>query len=101
MYPFLIKLLQVETFLDYDKSSQGVVFTTDRTYQPGEQVKKILLFSGFHLNKTLQISKISSQKAIQKKFPECYCSFICIHAFRESLGKLRGFLKKTFFWLFV
>ncbi|KAL3821618.1 hypothetical protein ACJIZ3_007523 [Penstemon smallii] len=28
----------VETFLDYDKSSQGVVFTTDRAYQPGEQV---------------------------------------------------------------
>lgn len=29
---------EVETFLDYDKSSQGVVFTTDRPYQPGEQV---------------------------------------------------------------
>lgn len=29
---------EVETFLDYDKSSLGVVFTTDRTYQPGEQV---------------------------------------------------------------
>lgn len=28
----------VVTFLDYDKSSQGVVFTTDRPYQPGEQV---------------------------------------------------------------
>ncbi|PKI41125.1 hypothetical protein CRG98_038653 [Punica granatum] len=28
----------VETFLDYDKSSQGVVFTTDRQYQLGEQV---------------------------------------------------------------
>ncbi|KAL3633666.1 hypothetical protein CASFOL_022428 [Castilleja foliolosa] len=25
---------EVETFLDYDKSSQGVVFTTDRAYQP-------------------------------------------------------------------
>ncbi|CAL5393662.1 unnamed protein product [Camellia sinensis] len=25
---------EVETFLDYDKSSQGVVFTTDRPYQP-------------------------------------------------------------------
>ncbi|XP_078438211.1 rubisco methyltransferase family protein [Wolffia australiana] len=25
-------------FLDYDKSSQGIVFTTDRSYQPGEQV---------------------------------------------------------------
>lgn len=37
--PFLIKLVQVETFLDYDKSSQGIVFTTDRPYQPGEQVK--------------------------------------------------------------
>ncbi|KAH7859924.1 hypothetical protein Vadar_007146 [Vaccinium darrowii] len=29
---------EVETFLDYDKSSKGVVFTTDRPYQPGEQV---------------------------------------------------------------
>ncbi|MBA0548959.1 hypothetical protein Golob_020021 [Gossypium lobatum] len=29
---------EVETFLDYNKSSQGVVFTTDRAYQPGEQV---------------------------------------------------------------
>ncbi|EEF30179.1 ribulose-1,5 bisphosphate carboxylase/oxygenase large subunit N-methyltransferase, chloroplastic [Ricinus communis] len=29
---------EVETFLDYDKSSQGVVFTTDRQYEPGEQV---------------------------------------------------------------
>ncbi|CAN4110131.1 unnamed protein product [Withania somnifera] len=29
---------EVETFLDYDKSSQGIVFTTDRAYLPGEQV---------------------------------------------------------------
>ncbi|XP_010524627.1 PREDICTED: ribulose-1,5 bisphosphate carboxylase/oxygenase large subunit N-methyltransferase, chloroplastic [Tarenaya hassleriana] len=29
---------EVKTFLDYDKSSKGVVFTTDRPYQPGEQV---------------------------------------------------------------
>lgn len=29
---------EVDTFLDYDKSTQGVVFTTDRPYQPGEQV---------------------------------------------------------------
>lgn len=29
---------EVETFLDYDKSSQGIVFTTDKSYQPGEQV---------------------------------------------------------------
>lgn len=28
----------METFLDFDKSSQGIVFTTDRSYQPGEQV---------------------------------------------------------------
>jgi len=32
-------LFQVETYLDYDKSSKGIVFTTDRQYQPGEQVK--------------------------------------------------------------
>ncbi|XP_042478929.1 ribulose-1,5 bisphosphate carboxylase/oxygenase large subunit N-methyltransferase, chloroplastic isoform X2 [Macadamia integrifolia] len=29
---------EVETFLDYDKSSQGIVFMTDRSYQPSEQV---------------------------------------------------------------
>ncbi|KAL8150958.1 hypothetical protein V2J09_020766 [Rumex salicifolius] len=29
---------EVDTFLDYDKSSKGVVFTTDRAYEPGEQV---------------------------------------------------------------
>ncbi|GAB4859316.1 hypothetical protein Ancab_010778 [Ancistrocladus abbreviatus] len=29
---------EVQTYLDYDNSSKGVVFTTDRTYQPGEQV---------------------------------------------------------------
>ncbi|XP_068644007.1 ribulose-1,5 bisphosphate carboxylase/oxygenase large subunit N-methyltransferase, chloroplastic [Aristolochia californica] len=29
---------EVETFLDYDKASEGIVFTTDRSYQPGEQV---------------------------------------------------------------
>ncbi|XP_044955700.1 ribulose-1,5 bisphosphate carboxylase/oxygenase large subunit N-methyltransferase, chloroplastic [Hordeum vulgare subsp. vulgare] len=29
---------EVDAFLDYDKSSQGIVFTTDRSYQPGEQV---------------------------------------------------------------
>lgn len=29
---------EVDTFLDYDRSSKGVVFTTDRAYQPGEQV---------------------------------------------------------------
>lgn len=28
----------VETFLDYDKLSKGIVFMTDRAYQPGEQV---------------------------------------------------------------
>ncbi|KAL0914844.1 hypothetical protein M5K25_015228 [Dendrobium thyrsiflorum] len=29
---------EVETFLDYDKSSRGIVFSTDRVYQSGEQV---------------------------------------------------------------
>ncbi|CAI8597904.1 unnamed protein product [Vicia faba] len=29
---------EVETFLDYDRSSKGIVFTTDRPYLPGEQV---------------------------------------------------------------
>ncbi|KAG9448581.1 hypothetical protein H6P81_008546 [Aristolochia fimbriata] len=29
---------EVETFLDYDKASEGIVFTTDKSYQPGDQV---------------------------------------------------------------
>ncbi|TQD75908.1 hypothetical protein C1H46_038539 [Malus baccata] len=29
---------KVDAFLDYDKSSQGVVFSTDEAYEPGEQV---------------------------------------------------------------
>lgn len=29
---------EVDTFLDYDKSSRGIVFSTDRVYQSGEQV---------------------------------------------------------------
>ncbi|CAB4305010.1 unnamed protein product [Prunus armeniaca] len=29
---------EVDAFLDYDKSSQGVVFSTDVSYEPGEQV---------------------------------------------------------------
>ncbi|KAF6175925.1 hypothetical protein GIB67_003413 [Kingdonia uniflora] len=31
---------EVETFLNYDKSSHAIAFTTDRPYQPGEQVCK-------------------------------------------------------------
>ena len=42
-----IWLVKVETFLDYDKSSQGVVFTTDRPYEPGEQVNTIRAFYVF------------------------------------------------------
>lgn len=29
---------EVDTFLDYDRASMGIVFTTDRAYDPGEQV---------------------------------------------------------------
>lgn len=32
---------QVEAFLDFDKASKGIVFTTDRSYEPGEQVKNL------------------------------------------------------------
>lgn len=43
----------MDTFLDYDKSSKGVVFSADRAYEPGEQVKimnPLLRFGafGFH-----------------------------------------------------
>ncbi|XLR35319.1 hypothetical protein S83_063219, partial [Arachis hypogaea] len=35
---YLYFLIEVDTFLDYDNLSKGIVFTTDRPYQPGEQV---------------------------------------------------------------
>lgn len=37
----IIAFFQVEAFLDFDKSSKGIVFTTDRSYEPGEQVKNL------------------------------------------------------------
>ncbi|XLR08105.1 hypothetical protein S83_036043 [Arachis hypogaea] len=35
---YLYFLIEVDTFLDYDNLSKGIVFTIDRPYQPGEQV---------------------------------------------------------------
>ncbi|XLS85003.1 hypothetical protein HN51_035169, partial [Arachis hypogaea] len=35
---YLYFLIEVDTFLDYDNLSKGIVFTTDRPYQPGEQI---------------------------------------------------------------
>ncbi|TYI13490.1 hypothetical protein ES332_A08G061000v1 [Gossypium tomentosum] len=52
---------EVETYLNYDKSSQAVVFTTDRAYQPGEQ--------GTNLNDSVELPlslKISDKCYKQK-----------------------------------
>lgn len=55
----MINCFQVETFLDFDKSSQGIVFTTDRSYQPGEQVTlsfiPLALFSVIYQSNELTI----------------------------------------------
>ncbi|CAA6670101.1 unnamed protein product [Spirodela intermedia] len=59
----------VEAFLDYDKSSQGIVFTTDRAYQPGEQVIRIVSHAvtyGFLLHAFL-VSLNKSDKCYKEK----------------------------------
>ncbi|XP_059661275.1 uncharacterized protein LOC132307503 [Cornus florida] len=72
---------EVETFLDYDKSSQGVVFTTDRPYQPGEQVfisygKKsngeLLLSYGFVPREGTNPSDSVELSLSLKKSDKCY-----------------------------
>ncbi|XP_031106553.1 ribulose-1,5 bisphosphate carboxylase/oxygenase large subunit N-methyltransferase, chloroplastic [Ipomoea triloba] len=72
---------EVETFLDYDKSSQGIVFTTDRTYQPGEQVfisygKKsngeLLLSYGFVPREGTNPSDSVEVSVSIKKSDKCY-----------------------------
>lgn len=50
---------QVEAFLDYDKSSKGVVFTTDRAYQPGEQVMTSQFFFNITCYKVAFICTVS------------------------------------------
>ncbi|KAM7503793.1 hypothetical protein LguiB_002697 [Lonicera macranthoides] len=71
----------VETFLDYDKSTKGVVFTTDRPYQPGEQVfisygKKsngeLLLSYGFVPREGTNPSDSVELPVSLKKSDKCY-----------------------------
>ncbi|XP_059449906.1 ribulose-1,5 bisphosphate carboxylase/oxygenase large subunit N-methyltransferase, chloroplastic [Corylus avellana] len=82
---------EVETFLDYDKSSQGVVFTTDRPYQPGEQVfisygKKsngeLLLSYGFVPKEGTNPSDSVELSVSLKKYDKCY---------KEKLEALRKY----------
>lgn len=82
---------EVETFLDYDKSSQGVVFTTDRQYQPGEQVfisygKKsngeLLLSYGFVPREGTNPSDSVELPLSLKKSDKCY---------KEKLEALRKY----------
>ncbi|OMP06217.1 hypothetical protein CCACVL1_01671 [Corchorus capsularis] len=72
---------EVETFLDYDKSSQGVVFTTDRAYQPGEQVfisygrksnGELLLSYGFVPKEGTNPSDSAELPLSLKKSDKCY-----------------------------
>ncbi|GKV41265.1 hypothetical protein SLEP1_g48823 [Rubroshorea leprosula] len=72
---------EVETFLDYDSSSKGVVFLTDRAYQPGEQVfisygKKsngeLLLSYGFVPNEGTNPSDSVELPLSLKKTDKCY-----------------------------
>lgn len=82
---------EVETFLDYDKSSQGVVFTTDQQYQPGEQVfisygKKsngeLLLSYGFVPTEGTNPSDSVELPLSLKKSDKCY---------KEKLEALRKY----------
>lgn len=72
---------EVETYLDYDKSSEGIVFTTDRSYQPGEQVfisygKKsngeLLLSYGFVPKEGTNPSDSAELSLSLKKSDKCY-----------------------------
>lgn len=72
---------EVETFLDYDKSSKAIVFTTDRQYQPGEQVfisygKKsngeLLLSYGFVPKEGTNPSDSAELSLSLKKSDKCY-----------------------------
>ncbi|KAL3573051.1 hypothetical protein D5086_026955 [Populus alba] len=72
---------EVETFLDYDKSSKGVVFTTDRPYQPGEQVfisygrksnGELLLSYGFVPREGTNPSDSVELSLSLKKSDKCY-----------------------------
>ncbi|KAF2292464.1 hypothetical protein GH714_023100 [Hevea brasiliensis] len=72
---------EVETFLDYDKSSKGVVFTTDQQYEPGEQVfisygKKsngeLLLSYGFVPREGTNPSDSVELSLSLKKSDKCY-----------------------------
>ncbi|KAK4341773.1 hypothetical protein RND71_037589 [Anisodus tanguticus] len=72
---------EVETFLDYDKSSQGIVFTTDRAYLPGEQVfisygrksnGELLLSYGFVPREGTNPSDSVELSLSLKKSDKCY-----------------------------
>lgn len=72
---------EVETFLDYDRSSKGVVFTTDRPYQPGEQVfisygrksnGELLLSYGFVPREGTNPSDSVELSLSLKKSDKCY-----------------------------
>ncbi|KAK9133996.1 hypothetical protein Scep_013527 [Stephania cephalantha] len=72
---------EVDTCLDYDKSSKGIVFTTDRPYQPGEQVfisygKKsngeLLLSYGFVPKEGTNPSDSVELSLAIKKSDKCY-----------------------------
>lgn len=72
---------EVETFLDYDKSSQGIVFTTDRAYLPGEQVfisygrksnGELLLSYGFVPREGTNPSDSVEVSMSLKKSDKCY-----------------------------
>ncbi|XP_004243586.1 ribulose-1,5 bisphosphate carboxylase/oxygenase large subunit N-methyltransferase, chloroplastic isoform X1 [Solanum lycopersicum] len=72
---------EVETFLDYDKSSQGIVFTTDRAYLPGEQVfisygrksnGELLLSYGFVPKEGTNPSDSVEVSLALKKSDKCY-----------------------------
>ncbi|KAF5482635.1 hypothetical protein F2P56_003189 [Juglans regia] len=86
---------EVDTFLDYDRPSKGVVFTTDRPYEPGEQVyisygKKsngeLLLSYGFVPKEGTNPSDSVELSLSLKKSDKCY---------KEKLEALRKYELST------
>ncbi|KAK9676625.1 hypothetical protein RND81_11G089100 [Saponaria officinalis] len=95
---------EVETYLDYDKSSKGIVFTTDRQYQPGEQVfisygKKsngeLLLSYGFVPKEGTNPSDSAELLLSLRKSDKCYKEKLEALEKHGLLGSYRFPLKVT------
>lgn len=87
----------METFLDFDKSSQGIVFTTDRSYQPGEQV------TFFHLC-LLLYCQLSINQINHKIFPVVMINalaLVCCCCFQKWSLHVYSWFSEIWFLLII